>query len=458
MHILKIVSFFLLLCFASHPFADSAQCESGDRLVKMVGLSRHGVRSPTQKKELLELWSTRSWPLWPVEQGYLTQRGAHLVSAMWANMREIVADAGILPRDGCPVSGKVFIRADTDERTRATATAILAGLLPGCNAGYAVARHAPDPLFHPVKAGLYTFDPTQAATDILSMTGGGLAYLQEIFAGPLGLIDKIAGPPAPALCARYSLPPECHLYDFPNGISVSADGRNVQLSGGLSIASSLAEIFLLEYGEWPGTAAGWGQVDATTLSQILPVHSRIFDVVNRAPLISWARGASLLNEIYMALTGGHGDGRINEAAIVIFVGHDTNIANIGGLLGVNWRVKGYPLNGIPPAGVLMFELWENEARKYVKIRFYAQPPSALHASFTSEKPQTNPNMPFLPDDNSLLSESNIKTHAPVAGVVNCPPVVGEARYSLDEFRLKVQACIAGAPIAPPNKDIMFVNP
>ena len=455
MRLTRVLLFFAALACTFWQFSGSVEAGSDERLLKLVGLSRHGVRAPTQKKELLDLWSTRSWPVWPVKSGDLTPRGYDLVAAMWSNLRERISDYGIIPKNGCAPSGKVFIRADTDERTRATASAILSGLLPGCAASYAVLNAGIDPLFHPVKAGLYRFDPTSAATDVLAMTGGGLEQLQESMSGQLTLLDRIAGPPAPGLCAMYGLPPSCHYYDMPNGVAVSPGGADIRLTGSLAIASSIAEIFLLEYGEWPGAAAGWGQVDGTVLGQLLPVHSRVFDVVNRAPLISWARGSSLLLDIAQALAGKHQDKRMNDASLLVFVGHDTNIANIGGLLGIKWVPEGYPLNAIPPAGVLFFELWEKNGRKEVRLNFYAQTPAVLHAQF-GVKHGMEHNQAILANEKDFLSTENIKSHAPSRVRVSAPPIVGQARYSLAEFQDKVQYITSGAPIAPPAKDLIFI--
>ena len=44
------------------------------RLLRLVVLSRHGVRSPTQSQEELARWASRPWPRWPVGKGELTAR------------------------------------------------------------------------------------------------------------------------------------------------------------------------------------------------------------------------------------------------------------------------------------------------------------------------------------------------------------------------------------------------
>lgn len=423
-------SLLLLLILFSFLFTPLVRgAEAGDQLLKMVILSRHGVRSPTQSDKVLSLWSEKPWPAWPVARGDLTPRGARLITAMWENLRERLAGQGLLPESGCPSQAAVYVRADTDERTRATAEAILAGLAPECNLGYAVSSHSIDPLFHPVRAGLYRYEAIPAATDVLKMTRGGLNNLQDEVSGPLALIGQISGPPSPTLCSRFALMPKCQLEDLPTAISISADSANIRIIGALGVASSLAEIFLLEYGEWPGVPSGWGSVDARVLSQILPVHSRVFDVVNRAPLVSWANGSSLLVEMTAALFGRHPDPRANEARLVLFVGHDTNLANVGGLLDFYWQASGYPPNGIPPGGALFLELWQRNGKKEVVARFYSQPPMVLHE-------------PFSTDGNYSM-----KAYAPKAAAVTDnggKPVTMDAQA----FEATVKRMTEGAPVAP----------
>ena len=161
------------------------------------------------------------------------------------------------------------------------------------------------------------------------------------------------------MCSRYNLPASCGLADLPNSISVAANGKNVRLSGALAVASDMTEIFLLEYAQWPGSPAAWGQVDEHALRELLPLRAGVFNAVNRAPEVARAKGASLLAEMAAALEGSHRDQRCNAASLVVFVGHDTNIANVGALLGVHWQMTGYPKDAIPPGAILCLELWEH---------------------------------------------------------------------------------------------------
>lgn len=448
---LRLIFFCLacvLLCQAPLPGFAADQPGGPPRLIKIVALARHGVRSPTQSAKTLSRWSARTWPQWPVPRGFLTPRGATLVTAMWEDMRGGMRNLGLLPDATCPKPGKIFVRADVDQRTRATAKALLGGLCPEGPLPYAVSTQSPDPLFHPVKAGVQRFDPATVAGSIIDAVGGELDRLHEDNIAQLGRLQQLSAPMPSEMCSRYNLPPSCGLADLPNSVSVAANGKNVRLSGALAVASDMAEIFLLEYAQWPGSPAAWGQVDERTLHEILPLRASVFNAVNRAPEVARARGASLLSEMSAALEGTHRDQRCNAASLVVFVGHDTNIANVGGLLGVHWQMTGYPKDAIPPGAVLCLELWQQGDRREVRVRFFAQTPASLHAPF-DEKP--SPATAEGPASEVLAAArltDPARTHKAAEGVVTAPPVVGEARFALEDFEKRVADALQGASLAP----------
>ena len=161
--------------------------------------------------------------------------------------------------------------------------------------------------------------------------------------------------------------------------------------------------------------AGWGQVNASTLAQVLPVQcSRIFDVINRAPVVAWARSGSLFAGNDRGPCWEHYDQRLNKGQTGGFWGHDTNIANLGGLLGIRWLPKGYPLNGIPPASVLMFGTLGTKRQEGSSCAFFAQKPEALHAPFV-----TGPDGKFDGYDALPMRQRKLS--------VKSPPIVGQVR-------------------------------
>lgn len=428
---MKILRLSLIL-FVLVSLCAPALGQDSEKLLKIVALSRHGVRAPTQSHKVLKSWTLKTWPVWPVQKGDLTPRGARLVKAMWHDLREMLNKDGLFQENMCPSADAVYVRADTDERTKATAYALLQGLAPNCSIGYAVASGDIDPLFHPVKSGLYRYNPTAVARDILAMADGSLQNAQDSLSESVNLAGDILGSPSEEVCERFVMAQNCRLGDLPSAVSVLGDGKSAHIVGALGIASSVAEIFLLEYGEWPDVDAGWGEVNEKVLRKILPAHSKTFDLVNRAPIVAWAQGSSLLKEIGDALMGKHYDKRANEAKFAVFVGHDTNIANIGGLMGIQWQAKGYPQNGVPPASVIFFELWEKGGKKEIRVKYYAQPPQALHAPFYDEK----------------NSGGEAHSHSPAAGRVAVGPEYTGAVYGENEFANRIRSVITGAPLAP----------
>ncbi len=362
-------------------------------LLKVVALTRHGVRTPTQHREVLERWTTRAWPAWPVwtppgledsrpdAPGRLTERGAQLVSALWRQQRQRLNDDALLPVTGCPDPAQVFVYADLDERTRATAQALLEGLAPACGLRYATAPSPVrrDPLFHPVQAGTASLDAVAAARRIQADYGPDLSGLARELDAPLRTLADIAGPLPPHVRRSTHLPKDATLADLPTALRVSADNRAVHVEGGMGIAADMTEIFLLEYAQWPGRPAGWGRVDAAVLERLLPLHVRVFNAVNRDPCVARSGGGALLTAMAAALEGTHPDPRVNAARLVVFVGHDTNIAQVGGLLGLEWNLPGYVPCQTPPAGALLLSLWRDDAGEYVRAHFLAQPPAVLHA-------------------------------------------------------------------------------
>ncbi|ADV98364.1 phosphoanhydride phosphorylase [Yersinia pestis biovar Medievalis str. Harbin 35] len=77
---------------------------SGYTLERVVILSRHGVRSPTKQTQLMNDVTPDKWPQWPVKAGYLTPRGAELVTLMGGFYGDYFRSLGLLAA-GCPAEG-----------------------------------------------------------------------------------------------------------------------------------------------------------------------------------------------------------------------------------------------------------------------------------------------------------------------------------------------------------------
>ena len=126
----------LLLASLFSPAA-LAQIPSSDGYVldKVVQVSRHGVRPPTESNEkLLTSVTQRKWPTWLVPFGNLTGHGYTGAVEMGRYRGEVLRDAGLIPR-GCPDVSQLLVHASPLQRTKATAQALLDGMFPGCGTG-----------------------------------------------------------------------------------------------------------------------------------------------------------------------------------------------------------------------------------------------------------------------------------------------------------------------------------
>jgi 4-phytase/acid phosphatase len=57
--------------------------------------------------------------------------------------------------------------------------------------------------------------------------------------------------------------------------------------------------------------------------------------------------------------------------VVVLVGHDTNLANMAGMLNLNWIIDGRR-DDTPPGGALVFELWQDGADYQVRTYYTSQ--------------------------------------------------------------------------------------
>ena len=145
-----------------------------------------------------------------------------------------------------------------------------------------------------------------------------------------------------------------------------ADGRaKVEMHGPLNTASSLTENLLLEYtDDKPAADVGWGCVDSATLRDLMALHSAGEDFADRTPTVARAGATNLVQSD----PAGHAAAHQRQACCrrtrqarrpaLMLVGHDTNVANVAGLLNLSWILDGRR-DDTPPGGALVFELWRS---------------------------------------------------------------------------------------------------
>ncbi|WP_139133015.1 histidine-type phosphatase [Pandoraea sp. ISTKB] len=354
-------------------------------LVSTVIVSRHGVRSPTHAHPPLDKLSPDAWPGWPVPAGYLTARGGSLAERMGRYYGDWLRARRVLPDNACPAPGAVYGWADIDQRTRESGNALLQGIAPGCDmrTSHQADLTTYDAVFQPVAAGDCPLDPGAARGAIdARLAPDGVAGLNKRYAATIARVGEVLDYAHSPACGA---PGGCKLEDVPTRLRVEGDGSGVTLRGALGSAAKASEVFLLQYGEGlPDNAVAWGRIrDDKDWALLLEAHNAQRDLLNKTPYLATANGTPLLATVLNALTRAETAGAPPPAPVrgptlpvgnrvYVLTGHDTNIANLAGMLKLDWRLTDQPDN-TPPDGALVFSLWRNPAGEpFVRVEIVYQ--------------------------------------------------------------------------------------
>lgn len=325
----------------------------------VVIVMRHGVRPPTKAPAMPAGYARGDWPEWSVPPGWLTPHGAEAVTRIGAWDAERLRVQRLLPARGCPAKGTVRVVADSDERTIATADAWLAALAPHC--GLVTEHRAQDefdPRFGAIEAKLAPFDPAKADAAVLAAAGpGGIAAVEARYRPLLGRIDAVLCGPSHTACG---------VSREPSGVKPAGPDARPKLTGALDRASTAAQILLLEYADGkPMREVGWGRANAKDIGDFSAFHALEFRLLARPHAIARVNFAGLAPVIREGLTG--------TARVTMISGHDTNVANLGGLLSAHWRVPGLAADDPSPGGaIVLTALHDAAGRRFVRVEYRSQ--------------------------------------------------------------------------------------
>ncbi|MEL7629094.1 histidine-type phosphatase [Pectobacterium aroidearum] len=353
--------------------AFSAQAQAQDRyqLEKVVEVSRHGVRPPTESNTTtLESGTAREWPQWVTRDGELTGHG-YAATVLKGRYEGEYYRQQHLFASGCPTEQQIYVLASPLQRTRATAQAYMDGMFPGCGvATHAVEDEKHDPLFHGDKMGIGTLDPEQAKAEVLKAMGGDLNIAYQHLQPSIEQLKQIV--------CKADKP--CPVFDKPWAIKQDKDG-SISISG-LNTLANMSEVFLLEYTEnRPQAQVAFGHVRNTQdLTPLMAPMTAKYDFTNDVPYIAQRGGSLLMQQIAQALAQGTQEaqdttqGEPPAAPYLLYVAHDTNIAYLRTLLPFHWQLPGDTADNIPPAGSLVFERWRDTTtqQRFLRVYFQAQ--------------------------------------------------------------------------------------
>lgn len=347
---------------AALTLASPAPAASRDlRLDRVVMLIRHGVRAPLETEAPVLPAMPQAWPRWSTPESQLTPHGAAALRDLATFDRRSWIKAGLLPKTGCPVPGRVSIHTNTASRTIASGRALADGLAPGCAL---IVDHLPDgrtdALFEPLSAGAAPFDPRAAIASIDRYTGG-LDAMTARHRAALAELARIYG------CTPVAA---CDLAARPATLTASPDSKGIDLAGPIREASGAAQVLLLQYAEgMEPSRIGWGRTDAASIKRLGALHAALFDVFTRPDYMAARQAGPLGRQMLAALEAKDGP------AIDMLVGHDTNVTALAAILGTTLVAPGYADDDVAPGGAILLErLTHRRTRRHYVRAVYQAPP------------------------------------------------------------------------------------
>lgn len=340
-----------------------------------VILSRHGIRSPNNTPERYAAYAAAPWPKWKVPLGYLTPHGYKLMTLFGAYYRSELSEEGLLAPSGCADAAHVTILADHGERTIKTGEALGRGMFPGCGIQVHTVHRSVDqhPMVHEAQNSAQNSDDALAAAAVSGRIGGNANNLTEALRPQLAALDNVlAGCGHAGRTARK----RTSIFDIPASLPPGSGSHPLDLRGPVIDSSEITENLLLEYVQgMAGKNLGWGCLTLGNLREILQLRTAGWEINERTPVIARIESSNLLAHILEALeqsaTGRPVAGAPGKPGdrLLVLVGHDSNIANVGGMLGLNWIADGL-VDPTPPGGALVFELWRSRMNGKLFVRIY----------------------------------------------------------------------------------------
>lgn len=364
---------------AALTLAPVAVAAEAPKVEKVVVLMRHGVRPPTSTAEVTP-FAAAPWPDFGVADGMLTPHGAEAAERLGAWERGWLAERGLFTGKKCPEAGDLFAWSSRAlQRTTDTGDAFLRGMFPECGlkTGKSAGSGA-DPLFTATETDVGALNLKEGEKAILAAMGGSFDAPKAKLAGLMDSLQSVTQCCSVEVCRKGTGKDTCRIDELPWEIKPTSDKRGLKIEGPMSTAATISQIFLLEYGQGlPADKVAWGRAatreDVVRLSELRKIK---YEYYERVPYLARRGSSNILAQIATVLTRDTGSGigialdGPPDATYTLYVGSDTQIAQIGGILDLHWASKDYLADETPPTGGLIFErLVDSAGARSVRVSF-----------------------------------------------------------------------------------------
>lgn len=355
----RVLVWLCVSCFFAVPITFAKSRSDQGHVFFRVIVFRHGIRSPTTEPQDLAIFANQPWPSWPVAAGQMTSHGLTAMASLGARYRTLFGRSDLLFHR-CQLANVLAI-ADTVIRDQSSALAFLHGLRPQCQPRFWVRPNGlANALFHFPQAQ----QSSQPESKVPPPLYPALAEIQQV-------LLACAGVP-------------CWQHAREHSRALLWDGQPTH--DAFKFAARLSENLMLEYAQaMPLQQVGWGRLDQAAIGRLIALHNAYFAATKQSRSSATAAGSNLLAHLSASLIhASHHHPSVEPLTgdypqVILLFGHDTNLAELAGLLGLNWHHPGQP-DLYPPGAALHFDLIRIHADWYVKIHAVLPTLGALRAA------------------------------------------------------------------------------
>ncbi|MGO2438231.1 MAG: bifunctional glucose-1-phosphatase/inositol phosphatase, partial [Serratia proteamaculans] len=339
----------LLLCLPLL-MTGTALAETNDyQLDQVLVMSRHNLRAPLANNGSVLAQSTpKAWPAWDTPGGLLTTKGGVLEVYMGHYFNAWLKQTGVLPQEGCPTAGSVYVYANSLQRTVATAQFFTNGAFPGCDISvhHQDKMGEMDPTFNPIitdNSDAFNQQALGAMNKELASLKLDAAYKQ---------LAKIIDYKDSSSCKTDK---HCDLTKEASKMS-AVPGKEPGVAGPLRVGNSLVDAFMLQYYEgFPMKDVAWGKITTPQQwKQLAQLKDGYQDSLFTSPVVAQNVAKPLLTYINGALIG---ERKPDSPKVTVLVGHDSNIASLLSAMEFQPYQLPHQYEKTPIGGKLVFQRW-----------------------------------------------------------------------------------------------------
>ncbi|KAI5640092.1 glucose-1-phosphatase [Phthorimaea operculella] len=320
----------------------------GLKLVKVVILSRHNIRTPLSSN--LVKVTPNAWPQYAEGDGFLTAKGRILESFMGEYFSQWLRNESLFTKE-CPEENSTLIYANILQRTRETAKEFVAAAFKKCN----LTIYYQQPLFHPIIRNTSEVFK-QKVIEVMQKKLNSLD-LEDAYRKLNNILDFNRS----RLCIETNF---CDLTQKKDEIYFKV-GDEPNIYGPLSIGNSVMDALLMAY--YNGKEVGWGKIAEDDWGTLTSITKENQNVRFNSTFLAIHVADVLLRKMRKIITN-------DDVNFALLVGHDSNINALISSLGFKHFVLPNQYERTPVGGKIVFQKWYDEIqdRFLLKIDYVYQ--------------------------------------------------------------------------------------